>query len=56
MSGCEEVRNISAGLGPEEVQSSEEEVESSESESNCGSKGAERKPVDTEADNVISDD
>ena len=49
MSGCGEGRNTSAGLRPEEVESSEEGVEYSESEAEFGSEGSEREPANVKA-------
>lgn len=52
MSGCGERGTVSAGFWPEEVKSSDEEVEASENEEDHGSERAERKPVNIESENV----
>lgn len=56
VSRCEDKGNTPAGLRPKKVESSEEEMESSESDEDCESEGAKRKPVHAETDITESDD
>ena len=55
-SRSEDVINTSEGLLQEEVEFSVDEIDSSESEGNYESEGAERKPVNAEVDNAEMDD